>query len=147
MSNATNAVINRAYLQKLFTDNKTNQANQIISNILNNIRNTAGVGNTSYLYDITRITFGASGPSVPTARGLPIQQTCMTPLPELITLLKSKLNDCHLSYQETASDSSGNAVNFSGSTVDASGKILNDSGNIVPVSGTVTKKGILISWA
>jgi hypothetical protein len=69
----------------------------------------------------------------------------MTPLPELIALLKTKLNDCNVSYQETATDN-GVAVIFSGTTVDASGNII-DSNGIVPVSGTIVKKGILISWA
>jgi hypothetical protein len=141
MSNAS--VINRAYLQKLFTDNKTNQVNQIITTILNNIRNTAASGNTSYLHDTTRTKFGSSG-AASHVRGVPVQN-CMTPLPELIALLKTKLNDCNVSYQETATDN-GVAVIFSGTTVDASGNII-DSNGIVPVSGTIVKKGILISWA
>ena len=142
MSNAS--VINRAYLQKLFTDNKANQANQIITTILNNIRNTAASGNTSYLYDVTRTNFGSSG-GLPNVRGIPMQN-CMTPLPELIELLKVKLSDCSVSYQVTAKDSSENAVNFSGTTVDASGSMI-DANGIVAVSGTIVKKGIFISWA
>jgi len=136
--------INRAALQKMFADNKANQANQITSNILNNIRNIAASGSTSYLYDTTRTTFGVSGPVTPTVRG-PIQQTCMTPLPELIALLKSKLGDCTVVFQVTT-DARANNV-FNGTTVDASGNPLDENGNLVAVSGTIVKKGIYVSWA
>jgi len=134
--------ITRAALQKLYADNKANQANQITTNILNNIRNVAAAGNTSYLYDTTRITFGLSG-HVTNVRG-PVQQTCMTPLPELIAILKTKLGDCTVEFQEFT-DASGNP--FNGSTVDASGNLLDASGHIIVVPGTVIKKGIRISWA
>jgi hypothetical protein len=138
--------INRAALKTLYVDTKKNQATQLINSIVNNVKNVATSGKTSYDYDITRTTFGATNvvPHMPPGpRGL-MMHSFISSLSEFIALLKEALGDCDVNVKLTTTDANGTVV--VDATVDESGNYKDANNNVITVT-QATKKAIHINWS
>ena len=137
--------VNRAALKSLYVDTKKNQATQLINSIVNNVKNVATSGKTSYDYDITRTTFGATNvvPLPPGPRGL-MMHSFISSLSEFIALLKEALGDCDVNVKLTTTDANGTVV--VDATVDESGNYKDANNNVLTVT-QATKKAIHINWS
>jgi hypothetical protein len=86
-------------------ENKKKEAMRLISQFIHLLHQTAGYGDTSFFYNMTKMKFTSSPPLVIEEGNKKIYDaTYSVPIEELIPLFQEKFPNCKVTYQDAYGD-------------------------------------------